>query len=639
MATLENPKIRPIVKLLNRHFYIPHYQRGYRWEKEQITNLLDDLLKYDTIQKHLYPFYNLQTISVKRTKWTNSANEKTDGWEVIDGQQRLITILLILEYLATVVPEEMKKILEDDKNLYTIDFETRDNSKAFFENKKYKYETDSSNIDYYHISKAYQHINNWFDKTRHQEGANLPNNILNILMGEQQNVSFIWYEYTELNTNREEHKNTINLYTRLQLDKTILSNAQLIRALFLQADIYPAGEKKFVNQSLSQIALEWDQIETKLRDDKMWYFINDSSYLPTCRLDILFKMLAAKWNDYENQLLVQYDLSKGKPKYFSFMVFEKHLDKVRQRFSSNISDQSCVLDPVNELWWEVKQLFGQIEAWYNHHTLYHYIGFLFAINKDGKRKLLQALTSTRLDKDKFEAHLKLKIAEEIKLDKQLAQLTLQQDNEAIFKLLLLKDIETMICNEHELARLPFHLYKKEHINTLVHINPQMPPSIDSGMQKQAKEWLLQHKQSLTTLAQSHFSSQSAQIDSMLLKIEQLLKKYNQAMFESLFEEVIALNNKITGMLPSQLHTIDNLIVADQETSNLLNSSLFDVKRIIAKKQSTKRYIPINTRHVFSKQYSENPHQMHLWNQQNREDYLATIQQAYDSYTQLLDKKR
>ncbi len=634
---MENPTVYPIVKLLNKHFYVPHYQRGYRWEKQQVTDLLDDILKYQTLQRHLHPFYNLQSIEVKQTIWTNSSNEKIDGWEVIDGQQRLITILLILEYLATAVPEQMKEMLVDDNNFYTIYFETRDDSKEFFENKKYKYETDNSNIDYYHISKAYQHIYDWFDKTKHLEGTALPNNMLSVLLGEQQNVSFIWYEYTELYTNKEEHNNPISLYTRLNLEKAVLNNAQLIRALFLQSDIYPSGERKFINQNLSQIALEWDEIETKLRDDRMWYFINDSSYQPSSRIEIIFKMLAEKWNDYQNQLLVQYNLNEGKPKYFSYMVFENHLEQVRRRFSSNISDQSCILDPINDLWWEVKNLFNQIEEWYNHHTLYHYIGFLFATNKDSYRDLLQELTAIRLDKDKFEAYLKLKIAEEIKLSKQLNELTIDNDSEAIVKLLLLVDVEIMVNNEQERSRLPFHLYKKENINTLVHINPQMPLSTDSSNEEEAMEWLQHHKQSLTILNQNYLKGELGLIDQLLQQIEGLLNKYNKEAFEKLLAETIELNNKMIGMLPNEMHTLSNLVLTDQETSALINSSFFDVKRKILKKLGKNRYIPINTQRVFSKQYSENPRDMYFWNRHDKEYYLANIQQVYDSYVQLLEK--
>ena len=46
MAEIENPRIRPVGDLLQENFFVPRYQRGYRWGKQEITELLDDILQY-----------------------------------------------------------------------------------------------------------------------------------------------------------------------------------------------------------------------------------------------------------------------------------------------------------------------------------------------------------------------------------------------------------------------------------------------------------------------------------------------------------------------------------------------------------------------------------------------------------------
>ena len=59
-------------------FTVPAYQRGYRWDKTQVKELLEDI--YRSGDKGLY----LQPIVVKR---------RDDGrYELIDGQQRLTTL-------------------------------------------------------------------------------------------------------------------------------------------------------------------------------------------------------------------------------------------------------------------------------------------------------------------------------------------------------------------------------------------------------------------------------------------------------------------------------------------------------------------------------------------------------------------
>ena len=66
------------------NFYIPSYQRGYRWGKAEIVRLLDD------IESTKGKSYCLQPIVVRKAN---------DRYELIDGQQRLTTIYLIRHYI------------------------------------------------------------------------------------------------------------------------------------------------------------------------------------------------------------------------------------------------------------------------------------------------------------------------------------------------------------------------------------------------------------------------------------------------------------------------------------------------------------------------------------------------------------
>ncbi len=58
-------------------FYIPSYQRGYRWSETEVVRLLDDI--YQNGKKN----YCLQPVVVRK---------KEDRYELIDGQQRLTTL-------------------------------------------------------------------------------------------------------------------------------------------------------------------------------------------------------------------------------------------------------------------------------------------------------------------------------------------------------------------------------------------------------------------------------------------------------------------------------------------------------------------------------------------------------------------
>jgi uncharacterized protein with ParB-like and HNH nuclease domain len=73
-----------LVGLVEGKFYIPSFQRGYRWGHDEVTRLLDDVNSNGTKN------YCLQPIVVRRRK---------DSFELIDGQQRLTTLFLIYKYM------------------------------------------------------------------------------------------------------------------------------------------------------------------------------------------------------------------------------------------------------------------------------------------------------------------------------------------------------------------------------------------------------------------------------------------------------------------------------------------------------------------------------------------------------------
>ena len=87
----DNPRVLNFYHLLNYCFNIPEYQRGYRWEKKQVEDLLNDLKYFIEKKSDKKEFYCLQPIVVYKTD--------ENSYDVIDGQQRLTTLYLILQAL------------------------------------------------------------------------------------------------------------------------------------------------------------------------------------------------------------------------------------------------------------------------------------------------------------------------------------------------------------------------------------------------------------------------------------------------------------------------------------------------------------------------------------------------------------
>ena len=636
MVEIENPRIRPVGDLLQENFFVPRYQRGYRWGKQEITELLDDILQYynatQNRENKVSKFYCLQPVVVKAKEWNLENNRKIFGWELIDGQQRLTTILLILNYL-----EDVRKLLNNKLDIYSIDFETRENCKSFFQNKTYKDSVDETNVDFYHISLAYKHIDTWFEKNNHKI------EILNTLLKAEYNVSIIWYEAVD--NNQDNDDSSIELFTRLNDGKIPLTDAELIKALMLQADLYPTNEERFVKQRLFEIATEWDDIEAKLQDEKFWLFLNDTDYQPSSKIEYIFKLLAEKWNEFENQHLIKYEFEDGKPKHFEFLVFDKYLANKRAFFLKRNEEGKDILEPINEIWKEIKDMVSIFFEWYNEHNLFHYIGLLL-VNEKNKDELIRELIELKLTKTDFEINIKKRIANSVKIKseikqdgkktgiiKQLNQIAYGEDNQEIIKILLLFNIDALVKHKKEDAKFPFHLYKKEKIKSIEHIHPQNPPSIDAD-EDRARIWLKQHRISLSAMKKLTRSNKD-EIANALQQIEELLTNYEKEAFKNLFSQILELYSKISNFKESELHTLYNLALVDKDTNSQLNNSFFDIKREILKENKLGRYVPVCTQRVFSKYYSYSPSEMIFWNNDDRLAYFKAIESVYLSFVTLI----
>ena len=259
--------LKPINDLLGERFFIPSYQRGYRWKERQVTDLLNDLWDFQSSCKDDNEFYCLQPVVVTR---------RPDGqWEVIDGQQRLITIYLILTSLH-------KQVESFEKTRFTIDFETRsETSGAFLQN--IDPAQSEANIDFHHICRAYKAINQWFDSWDGPKKSRFLHSFVNSdELG--RNAKVIWYELPACD-------DPVEAFTRLNVGKIPLTNAELIRALFLSSGNFDENKLHLLRL---QIAQEWDLIEKALQSDELWYFLHSGVNSPPSRIELVFQLIACE---------------------------------------------------------------------------------------------------------------------------------------------------------------------------------------------------------------------------------------------------------------------------------------------------------------------------------------------------------
>ena len=554
-------------------FYVPKYQRGYRWTDLQVKTLLSDL--WENCNKETKREYCLQPVVIrKRTE---------DDYELIDGQQRFTTTLIILSYIKKIVPMVEIK--------YTLEYETRKSTSQFLDN--INAEDAEENIDYFHIYNAYKCIDSWLSETFDTDMTKKFNALFKLMGYLTENVKVIWYEV-------DEDEDPIALFTRLNIGRIQLTNAELIKALLLK------NYNDEVDKDKIERSIQWDSIEKELRGEKdeLWYFLTtkNASVYPT-RIEILFDMMAGKANT-------------EKEKYYTFFWFEQQI-KTRG---------------VKVVWEDIQNNFLQIKEWYADSLLYHKIGYLISSGS----KTMPEMFSLAKDKRKsiFIGELDKLIAESIyfnlKEDESYSDLNYKDNYREISNLLLLFNVESII-QEDVYQRFPFSKYNTAEWS-LEHIHAQN----SQGLKKKETqlEWISMHLGSVKSV------SVDGKYDPLINEMQEIINKGEvdaRNTFDELFKRVC--NALSEDNNTDYVHTISNMALLSKNNNAALNNSTFDVKRNqIINMDQKGAFIPYCTKMVFLKYYTpSDKNQIHFWGQNDRAAYIKAMSEILKPYMSIINK--
>lgn len=98
---------------------IPQYQRAYSWDSKHVTDLLSDI---DSLYDSLSPdavsgsdnFHYLGTIVLREQDEVSAGDSNFDRYDIIDGQQRLLTISLLISSINQNLKRLEKELPEDE---------------------------------------------------------------------------------------------------------------------------------------------------------------------------------------------------------------------------------------------------------------------------------------------------------------------------------------------------------------------------------------------------------------------------------------------------------------------------------------------------------------------------------------------
>lgn len=553
MTTTEQAVLEPkLVNDIKGNFFIPAYQRGYRWKEEHINMLLNDIWENGDNN------YCLQPVVVKKIN--------DSSFELIDGQQRCTSLFLILTY--------MKKVLPFIELNFSLTYETRVKSAEFLEN--INEELANENIDFFHIHNAYKAIDSWFNDSETGD-RNLKAINLYKYFGER--VKVIWYEVNS-------DVNSTDLFTRLNIGKIPLTNAELVKALFLSKDSSAITEEKQL-----EISTSWDLIEKELQEDSLWSFLtNERPSKFATRIELIFNLMADKKGDEKEELFT----------FFYFLEQMKSKSKV-------------------VIWEEIQAYFLTLREWFDKRDIYHKVGYLVAIGTPMQDIIKESVGKTKTE---FEAGLDMSIREKLKLTKEkVLELTYEsnKDRGRIERFLLLHNVETVRLLKDTSEKYSFDKHKSKNWS-LEHIHAQNSEGLNKKEDQQ--EWMRLHRISLEEIRTN--SNKQDQISSLIQKIDDNYDSITKVIFDELFGEVFQCFSEDSDY--SYIDTITNMALLSSSNNSALNNSTFDVKRNkILEMDKAGEYIPITTRRVFLKYYTDSKdHQLHFWGNQDRKAYLDSM---------------
>lgn len=618
-------KLMPIAELIGKNFFIPSYQRGFKWTTTQMKELLQDLYVFSKEWKATGDYYCLQPIIVK---W----KEEDKVWEVVDGQQRLTAIWMLytLYYLSRKrqfkkagIERESFSLMYQKKESFTELFEIIgkyvDGDGKFDEISEDLQNEKMRGVDALNLIENIEYITNEFSYM-----GDFADNALAFILARKNDIDIIWYEL--------EDENPIQTFANINANKIDLTNAELLKALLLHSRVQ--------GDDLQTMALQWDSMEKGLRDSHFWNFLvnvkaREKSRMPeySTHVDLLFEIWCAK----EGIKLYQ-------------GLHDRHA--IFREISKQFDECSGEVDrdkKAKKIWVEILQIYETLTDWYEDDNLYHKIGLLLAVNSDNKTKQID---NSELIKDfytYYECHTRDEFAKELirKITRDVYGFNADSlagvlstdvedsldevgydDKEKVKRILLLYNISLLVnaSNQHE--RFPFDLYNKD-IWDVEHVNPQTPLELK---EEEVIAYLRSYMRFLIDWNDNEADQEKKQ------KISEVIDLISACISDKTHGGFKDANESIAQICEIENNdNIQNLVLLDAETNRgYKNACFFDKRKcIIAKEKNNSKvgiddledvklkYIPIGTKCVFLKGF-DSAREMIIWGATDRKAYQHDI---------------
>lgn len=602
-------------------FIIPSYQRGYRWDKEQINKLLDDLLEFQKSKEAgdatVGDFYCLQPIVVKQMfkpdifeKMGKDYAYKEDVayMEVVDGQQRLTTIYILLKYLQT-------RTIRVFALEYERDAKCNFTRRRLLESLSFNTNTDTldaSTADEYYFVESFKIIKDWFDM---QEKLLKNNSICNNMQSTlEERTKVIWYELSS-----DTSIDCYSVFKNINNGKIPLTDAELVKAMLLNRKYFSpklddkVSNDKIIRQEQERYARLWDEIQRTLSNDNLWSFItgNYRFNLPT-RIDYLFKI----------------DVRQKKPEKIQggdlslFSYYERELNE-----KPNMALKREYIESIFE---NIRKMYRTIQDWYGNYEIYNFIGYIMTYKgRDGYSKISQIVSLLARYENKNRTEFVESLKDEIKKDFDnytLESINYNDNSKEVEKLLMLFNIM-----ELNAVHKRFNFAVGSGGWSVEHIKAQ-----HSKIAKDADRivYLEKERNRIDKIIQNERNKEKrAQYQKIVNQVNDIIShsSLNEKTFTNIAESIA---QQIDGFGEFDMHSLGNLALLSKMDNSVFNNSPFYEKRqkMLYLLNKASENIPYATVKIFLKMYSPQDYSLDFtkWSKSDV-DYLFLRQRELLKY--------
>ena len=580
--------IKPIKSIFKINYNIPEYQRGYKWGKEQVLKLLEDIDSFDTDENNNEDkFYCLQNITIVK---------KNDYYDVIDGQQRLTTLFIVLSYLQKYYRYEevqLKNRLKYSIRKYSEDFLYNyifENNVNYIEEKdsKYFYNENFNSLknfdsqDVFHFALAKYTIIEFFKDKTDEERTKFIKKLL-------ENVILI---VNEVKSGNEE-----NIFRNLNSNKVLLAEQDFIRAIFITRCKEDNKTQKITEKRL-RIGYDIDNMNIWWSKSSIYKY---------------FKRFSKSYKG-DNSISLLYNIF--------FQCFKSKFNKNNNKEYESLFDYlDNNNEKVNDTLKEVLRFHNTMVDWYKNYDIYHLIGFISATKQNNIANIWNKWEEN-ISRDAFIKKLKNMVKLDLDIRNNLEKYTNIQticykNNEIpLIKLLVLIDIIKILKNnEKNFVRLPVE-YFSGHNEDIEHIFSKTPNKETTI--KEAKENI----ENIIKLIKDN------KITNELNNFKNRITEYSDT--DNLNEiGILEEYKQLISSIPI-INSIGNLVLLNLNVNRGYGNSEYEIKRntVVFLYEESNKYVRNHTWTIFTKSfYSNDKKDLNNW---TIKDIEATAKYIRDS---------